>query len=164
MCIATCNLFFGFSECEKLQELGNDYKEFVKFLKGINLPECANCVEENGLDDYGGDMIVESKDEVLKDYGLRNALDRLRFRVLFQRELLQQTPEVAKAFPVEKVATFFISKPLLKACVPAILENKIDGEMLLLAGDDVMKELEISVAQNKVVRKYFRKLVLDTLP
>ena len=164
MSIHVISFFFCFSECKKLQELGNDYKEFVKFLKGINLPECANCVEENGLDDYGGDMIVESKDEVLKDYGLRNALDRLRFRVLFQRELLQQTPEVAKTFPVEKVVTFFSSKPLLKACVPAILENKIDGEMLLLAGDDVMKELEISVAQNKVVRKYFRKLVLDTLP
>ena len=155
-------IFSHSSECKKLEKLGNRYKEFVKFLKGINLPECANCVEENGLD--GGDMIAVSDDEILKEYGLRNAVDRLRFRVLFQRELLQQTPQVAQAFPVEKVATFFSSKPLLKACVPAILENKIDGEMLLLAGDDVMKELGISKGKNPIVRKYFRALVLAELP
>ena len=119
-------------------------------------------MEDNYLD--GGDMIVEFDDDVLKEYKLSNAVDRLRFRVLFQRELLQQTPQVAIAFPVEKVSTFFSSIPLLQACVPAILKNKIDGEMLLLAGDDVMKELGVSKAGIKLVRKQFRAVVLAELP
>ena len=145
-------------DCLELQELGSQYADLFEFLNSMRLSEVA----ENAKDlEFTGDIITEN-DEVLKDIGM-DAIDRLRFRVLFKRELLKQTSPVAVSFPVEKVVAFFREKPNLAKYAAAVEENGIDGEMLLLADGDVFKQLKIPAAVVKFVKQKFSKLALETV-
>lgn len=142
-----------------LERLGKLYEGFVGFLEGIGLPECAENVEADG---FKGDIITAC-DEELIDLGMSRAIDRLRFRVLFQRELLKKTPEVREAFPVDQVAAFFKEKRVLAKCAAAVEENGIDGEMLLLADNEVLKELGVPAAGVRVIRNQFMERVAQSL-
>ena len=92
-----------------------------------------------------------------------DAIDRLRFRVLFQRELLKQPSPVAVAFPVERVIEFFKNKRSLAKYAAAIEEKDIDGEMLLLADSEALKLLGIPATGIKLINEQFKTLVLGTL-
>ena len=132
--------------------------DFVEFLNSIGLTQAADIVANDG---FTGDIITDD-DEVLKDIEM-DAIGRLRFRVLFQRELLKQTTPVAVAFPVERVVAFFEKKHVLAKCAAAIEEKDIDGEMLLLADGEALKQLGVSAAGVKLIKGQFKNLVLETL-
>ena len=52
-------------------------------------------------------------DELLEELSMTMAIQRLKFRCLFQRHLLSQ----ALVFPPEKVVAFCETKPSLKPCI-----------------------------------------------
>lgn len=138
-----------------LERLGKRFSEFVDFLESIGLPEVAENVK---LDGFEGDIIT-ADDAILDDLGM-TPIDRLRFRVLFQRKLLDITPKVAVSFPVEAVVAFFKEKRFLNKCAPAIQKYELDGEMLLLADGEVMEQLGVPAAGVKLIRSQFRELAL----
>ena len=142
----------------ELADLGNQYVDIVGFLKSIGLSEVAENVEVDG---FTGDLIVEN-DEILNDIGM-DAIDRLRFRVLFQRELLKQTTPVAVSFPVQKVVAFFKNKRILAKYAAAVEEIGLDGEMLLLCDSEAFRQLGVPAAGVKLINAQFRKLVLETI-
>ena len=152
----TCTWYFFFcAECEELDRKGSEYEgtQLVKFLEKIGLSQCTRKVGElNGSDLILGD------DELLADVGL-GAIDRLRFRVLFQRELLQETSDVAQALPVGILTTLFKSEenPKLAQYASMIETNGIDGEMLLLAEPDVITELKIPAVTAIVMKKRLKE-------
>ena len=147
--------FFFCAECEKLIRKGSEYEGtiLVKFLEKIGLSECTRNVGE--LD--GSDLIL-GDDKLLAELGL-GAIDRLRFRVLFQRELLQETSDVAQALPVGILTTLFKSEenPKLAQYASMIETNGIDGEMLLLAEPDVITELKIPAVTAMVMKKRLKE-------
>ena len=148
-----------FSERKVLERLGKQYQGFVSYLEGLELPEFAQMVSDSEFDG----SIITATDEVLIDLGMENAIDRLRFRVLFQRELLKKTSEVAKMFPVEKVASFFRERKLIADCAKAVEENGIDGEMLLLADKEVLEQLGVRAAGVLMIKNRFQDKVFQSL-
>ena len=96
---------------------------------------------------------------------MTSAVDRLKFRVFFQRELFEKVPEVAEVFGVKEVVEFFKGSriPLLKQYASIMEIKKIDGELLLLAENDALKELEFSAVGVRLIKKHFTATVLQRL-
>ena len=153
-----CNVLWLPADRQELTDLGSQYVDIVEFLNSIGLTQAADIVANDG---FTGEIITNN-DEVLDDLGM-DAIDRLRFRILFQRELLKQTVPVAVAFPVKRVVAFFKEKRLLAKYAAAVEENGIDGEMLLLADGEALKQLGVSAAGVLLIKGQFKKLVLETL-
>lgn len=147
-----------FADLQELAELGDQYADFFGFLKSIGLSEVAENVE---ADRFTGELIAKN-DQILKDIGM-NAIDRVRFRVLFQRELLKQTSPVAVSFPVEKLVAFFNNSRILAKYAAAVEDIGLDGEMLLLCDSEAYRQLRIPAAGMKLINTQFRKLVLETI-
>ena len=95
----------------------------------------SNCVS--------GDVLIDCKDEELKDLEIGSALARLKILILFRREL-QGLSDLAENVPTERVVEFL---DMLKLHVykQSFSDNEIDGEMLLAMEDnnDVMNELGV---------------------
>ena len=81
--------------------------DIASILRHINLDEAAGIVEENQLD--GATMLSLLDDESLNELSVATALQKLKFRCLFKRHLLQS----AVIFPPERVIEFFKGKPVL---------------------------------------------------
>ena len=148
---------FPFTERANLMRLGKQYRGFDSYLEGLGLHDVAQIVRENG---FKG-SIITANNEVLADLGMDSAIDRLRFRVLFQRELLKKTSEVAEKFPVDRVVAFFREKKLIARCAAAVEENGIDGEMLLLADKEALEELGVHAAGMWIIKDQFQDIVLS---
>ena len=78
-------------------------EDVAEFLEKIGLKSSADIVRENN---YTGRIIYPNinDDECLKDLDMTTPIDRLRFRVLFKRELLGTISMAASAFPPNKIA------------------------------------------------------------
>lgn len=139
-----------------LERLGQQYTKLLNFL------------EENGLDkgintNYAIGDIITFNDDELGFVGFTSSIQRLRFRVLFQRELLHKTPAVAIKFPVEKVSEFFKKDQVIAEFADKIEMNEIDGEMLYLADKQVFIELGIPNLAFRPVKKSFEAEVRKVL-
>ena len=156
--VLRCKLHVLFVELQKLAEHGNQYSDFVSFLKSIGLSEVAENVKADG---FTGDLIADD-DQILKDIGM-DAIDRVRFRVLFQRELVKQTSPVAVSFPVQKVVAFFNNSRILAKHAATVEEIGLDGEMLLLCDGEAYRQLGIPAAGVKLINAQFKNLVLETI-
>ena len=66
-------------------------------------------------DELDGSFILSSlnDDELLEELGMATAIQRLKFRCLFQRHLLNQV----LVFPPEEVVAFCKTKPSLQPCI-----------------------------------------------
>ena len=75
----------------------------AEFLEKIGLKSSADIVRENN---YTGRIIYPNinDDECLKDLDMTTPIERLRFRVLFKRELSGTISMAASAFPPNKIA------------------------------------------------------------
>ena len=165
------HFYYTFAEREILERLGKQYQGFDNYLKSLDLQDFAQTVRDNGVK---GNIITAS-DEVLAQLGLDSAIDRLRFRVLFQRELLKKTSEVAEKFPVDRasevaekfpvdrVVAFFRERKFIASCAAVVEENGIDGEMLLLADEEVFEELGVHAAGMWMIKDQFQDEVLQSL-
>lgn len=139
-----------------LERLGEQYEDRLPhFLKDIGLGD---------VQDPVGNSIVYTDGE-LEFMGISDAIQQLQFRVLFQRELLNNTPTVATLFPVHKVCEFFkaFQNSSVSKCADKIKEKKIDGEMLYLADNRVLSELGIPNIGFRYVKIRFKSQVKQAL-
>ena len=117
-----------------------DSKKVAELMRKHGMDEFAEVVEDNdipGLDVLTTEMVN------LEEVGITSAVLVLRFRVLFEQELTKKQSEVSHKFPVESVVQLCreqrnLNKPKI---IQAILDNQIDGEMLLRAGGEELREL-----------------------
>ena len=72
---------------------------------------------------------------------------------------------MAQAFPVDRVAAFFREKRVLAKCATEVAKNSIDGEMLLLADSDVLKNLGVLAAgvPVRVIKNQFKENIIQSL-
>ena len=89
------------SLAEKASKLS--YEQVAEFLERIGLKSSADIVRENK---YSGRTIYPAinEDDSLKDLDMTAPIERLRFRVLFKRELSGTISMAANAFPPNKIA------------------------------------------------------------
>ena len=78
-------------------------EDVAEFLERIGLKHSADIVRENK---FTGDIIYPAmnEDSSLEDLGITTPIERLRFRVLFKRELSGTISMVANEFPPQKIA------------------------------------------------------------
>ena len=104
--------------------------DLAEFLKSIDMEEFVENVIESHVT---GDMAIgELGEDIMAEQGM-SPVTFIRFCVLYRRHLLQQTSELGKKCPVEKVIEFFEQYSVLEKHVMVIADKCIDGEMLLEA-------------------------------
>ena len=79
------------------------YEDVAEFLEKIGLRSSADIVRENN---FTGDIIylAMNEDSSLEDLGITTAIERLRFRVLFKRELSGTISMAANKFSPKTLA------------------------------------------------------------
>ena len=89
------------SLAEKASKLSDEH--IAEFLERIGLKSSADIVRENK---YSGRTIYPAinEDDSLKDLDMTTPIKRLRFRVLFKRELSGTISMAASAFPPNRIA------------------------------------------------------------
>ena len=124
-----------------VQQLAKQYTvgDLVSFLQSIHLDQYATAFEDY---DINGELLIEFSDDDLKDIGITSALHRLKISTFFRR-LVTRSQEIANRYPVECVVKFLSDNRQLKQFAPSFEQNNIDGELLLKASDDVMRELGV---------------------
>ena len=133
--------------------------ELAEYLKTIGMEEFVEAVLKN---DVTGDMAIEVDGEVMAEHGM-SAVTFLRFRVLYRRHLLQRKSELAKRCPVETVVKFFEQFSILENHVNVIIENGLDGEMLLEASKRVFDELKITATGRRKIEKKLKEFAFTYL-
>ena len=132
--------------------------EVAEFLcRKLNMEHYVLFFQENEID---GDLLLRATDEILKEIGIQTALDRLKIRIAFRREVLGPS-ELAKKYPVAEVVKLFEAQNMDAQYKLLLERNEIDGEMLSEASDQVLKEIGIkSQMHQKNIRQLIQKLVL----
>ena len=143
--------------CLEKEKLEKKYEDLKQFLEGIGLEQFAQKVEKCEFDSFD---IIFYTDEELIELTLTSAVKRLKFRVLLQRELLGGAPDVAKVFGVKEVVEFFRGISNLEQYASIMETNEFDGELLLLAENDVFEELHVSAIGVRLIKKHFKPAVL----
>ena len=132
--------------------------EVAEFLRRkLNMEHYVQFFQENEID---GDLLLRATDELLKEIGIQTALDRLKIRIAFRREVLGPS-DLAKKYPLAEVAEFLCRKLNMERYVLFFQENEIDGDLLLRATDEILKEIGIQTALDRLkIRIVFRREVL----
>ncbi len=87
-------------------------------------------------------------------------MDRLRISTYFRRHVVK-SEGLAELYPVEVVVQFLeVTRPLQQFAA-SFGENKIDGELLLNASDEVMAELGVEKGVHKLMIRQKFKARLD---
>lgn len=120
------------------------------FLTSIGMGEYIPAFKE--LDISGDVLLMSGQGRGLEELGVKNPLHRLKISILFRRQL-EGLGKIAKRYPVEEVARFLHAHKMSEF-VEKFEEEKIDGEMLMEAPDEVLDELG--------VKKHIQKLALKT--
>lgn len=127
--------------------------EVAEFLtRALNMEHYVLFFQENKID---GDLLLRATDEILKEIGIKSALDRLKIRIAFRRKVLGPS-DLAKRYPVAEVVNL-LKAHNMDALYQLLLEkNEIDGEMLSEASDQVLIEIGI---KSRIYQKNIRKLI-----
>ena len=123
-----------------MEELAKAYdvKRVLDFLHHINMEQYAEAFKNHCIN---GELLIALSNEDLIELGISSSFHRLKITFCFQREVAKQ----ATKCPPEMLAKLLDSDPYLRRCVPSILRNGVDGEMLMQCDkDQVLEELEIS--------------------
>ena len=128
---------------EELQIKAKEFsvQDISKFLQSIKLDQYASAFEEF---EVSGELLIQFQDDELKEVGVISALHRLKIRVYFRR-LVLGSKELADQYPPKMIAQFLEESKQLKQFASSFLENEIDGEMLDMASDEVLKELGVEM-------------------
>ena len=132
-----------------------DEIQMLQRARGYTSRAVANFVGSIGYSDYAerfdsncvsGDVLIDCKDEELKDLEIDSALARLKIVILFRREL-QGLSDLARNVTTERVVEFLDMLKLQEKeqYKQSFSDNEIDGEMLLAmeGNNDVMIELGV---------------------
>ena len=131
-----------------------DGNALANFLKSIGMEESA---EEVLANDVSGDIVVNN-DAAQADLNM-NAVERLRFNILFSRRLVKETSDFARKCPVDVVVDFCKQHKILnhKSIIEAVTKNSIDGEMLTTAKDSALEKLGIPALGKGLIKKKLRE-------
>lgn len=122
-------------------------KEVLAFLEIRGLGRYSNIFEEY---DINGELLIQFQDDELCDIGIESALDRLRISTYFRRHVVK-SEGLAELYPVEVVVQFLQETRTLQQFATSFGENKVDGELLLNASDEVMAELGVEKGVHKLM-------------
>ena len=110
--------------------------------------------------DINGELLIIFKDEDLFGMGIESPLDRLRISTYFRRHVVK-SEGLAELYPVETVVQFLKENRALQQFASTFEEQRIDGELLLNASDDVMNELGVKKSVHKLMIRQKFKAKLD---
>lgn len=129
--------------------------EVAEFLtRALNMEHYVLFFQENKID---GDLLLRATDEILKEIGIKSALDRLKIRIAFRRKVLGPS-DLSKRYPVAEVVNLLKAHKMGAQYQLLLERNEIDGEMLSEASDQVLIEIGIkSRMDQKNIRKLIRK-------
>lgn len=124
-----------------VQQMASRYtcQDVVTFLESIQLGQYAIVFKEYEIN---GELLIEFGDDELKEMGIFSPLHRLKIRVCFQR-LVLGSQEIVDQYPPSAVAHLLEENAQLKKFSTSFIENGIDGELLLNASDEVLRELGV---------------------
>ena len=112
-----------------------------------------------------GDVLFDCQDEDLKDLGIESPIARLKICILFRRKLKGfSMNHLAERFPVAAVAKFLHTIKLqqpnrLEKYVASFTKNGIDGELLMEADNNVLKELGVEGFDKRTIKSKFKTYV-----
>lgn len=102
-----------------------------------------------------GDLLLAATDEVLQELGIDSAFHRLKIRICFQREV-RGPSALALQYPVGVVVALLKANNM-DAKYQLVLEtHKIDGELLVEASDQVLREIGI---KSRIHQHNIKKLI-----
>lgn len=144
---------------DEMQRLAKSFplSEVVAFLHSKDLGHYANIFEEF---DINGELLIQFHEDELRDIGIESALDRLRISTYFRRHVAK-SEGLAELYPVEVVVQFLQDTRPLQQFAASFRENRIDGEMLLNASDEVMGELGVEKGVHRLMIRQKFKARLD---
>ena len=127
--------------------------EVAEFLsRTLNMEHYVLFFQDSKID---GDLLLRATDEILEEIGIKSALDRLKIRIAFRREILGPS-DLARRYPVAEVVNL-LKAHNMDAQYQLLLErNEIDGEMLSEASDQVLIDIGIKSLMHQ---NYIRKLI-----
>ena len=118
----------------------------------LNMEHYALFFQDSKID---GELLLRATDEILEEIGIKSALDRLKIRIAFRREVLGPS-DLARTYPVAEVVNL-LKAHNMDAKYQLLLErNEIDGEMLSEASDQVLIDIGIKSLMHQ---NYIRKLI-----
>ena len=112
----------------------------LEFLIDSKLEQYVDAFEEYEID---GELLIHSSDEELEEIGVCNPIHRLKIRIGFKRFIHKMKSDVALAFPPHTVYKILSSNKQLRQFAQPFAEHNIDGELVLNASDDVMRQLGV---------------------
>lgn len=132
-------------------------QDITAFLETKGLGRYAKLFEEF---DITGELLVQFHDDELREMGIESALDRLRISTYFKRQVIK-SEGLAEFYPVEAVVQFLQETRPLQQFAGRFQEEKIDGELLLNASNEVMNELGVEKGVHKLMIRQKFKTRLD---
>ena len=108
--------------------------------------------------DINGELLIVFQDKDLQEIGIESALDRLRIITYFKRLVMKKSSGIAELYPVDAVLNE--TKPFQQFAA-TFKEQSIDGELLLNASDDVMKELGVTTGVHRLILRQKFKAKID---
>ena len=90
------------------------------------------------------EMLIQSSDTDLKEIGVFNPIHRLKISFGMARLMQKGQSEHANAYPSQAVAELFKSDDDLQTFCTNVIENGLDGEILLYASNAVFVQLGVT--------------------
>ena len=120
----------------------------VEFLQDVELDQYATTFEES---DINGELLIQFQDGELEEMEIDSALDRLKIAVFFKRFLLKSKDLASDVISPEEVEKVLKANRQLKQYAKTFLDNGVDGELLLSASDEVMRELGVEKGAHRLM-------------
>lgn len=123
--------------------------------RNLHMGQYVPLFEQKQID---GDLLLVATDEILQEIGIVSALDRLKIRIHFKREMSGGLSALAEKYPVDKVIALLKENNMSAKYQVAIEEHEIDGELLTEASCDVLQEIGIkSIVHQTAIQELIQK-------
>jgi len=133
--------------------------DILEFLDSRNLGRYKQTFEEM---DINGELLIVFQDKDLQEIGIESALDRLRIITYFKRLVTKSLNPIAERYPVEAVYQFLDETKPFQQFAASFKDQGIDGELLLNASDEVMKELGVTTGVHRLMLRQKFKAKIDS--
>ena len=149
-----------FPPCNYFVDLMNlTCEEVAEFIKKSNFGD--DYAEAAIESEVSGKLLLEMKDKQLRRLLGMKTIVFWKFKVTIMREYQknQEGTRLARKFDTRRTAEFCGQHDCLRCAIPHIVKHEIDGEMLLTADVDVLKEISSDCEEAKSIINKYLKLV-----